>query len=118
VAGEGLRFEQDQARERLRDEALELANELAAAGRDDVERVLEETRERIDQLQQDRPSARFPVLTGDELFRAEETPIRWLLRPLFLMARQGVLFGPPGVGKSMLLRHLVGALLSDLTVFG
>lgn len=59
-----------------------------------------------------------PVLTGHELFAEPVTPPNWLVSPLFQRARQGVIYSRPGLGKSMLSRHIVTCLTVGAPVLG
>lgn len=62
--------------------------------------------------------AELPVLSGEDLFEATVPEPEWTVEEVLLRGRQGTVYGPPSVGKSMLMRHLVGAVATGGRALG
>jgi hypothetical protein len=62
--------------------------------------------------------ATLPVLDGAALFALEPQPLAWRVDTLLPIGRQGAMFGSPGIGKSTLMRHFVGSMLSGTPALG
>jgi hypothetical protein len=58
------------------------------------------------------------LLTGPELFAIRPEPVREVVHGFFPAAKQGCIYGGPGIGKSMAARHVCGGITADSLVFG
>lgn len=94
------------------------------ADAEDHELELEEIRarrvQRFEEVDEDAKVGREepPVLTGHELFSEPVIPPDWLLRGVFQRSRQGALYSRPGLGKSMLARHVSVCVGSGQSALG